>query len=550
MATVPKFRDFVLAREGDPNPAIRFEDQSWTYSEFVAAAADRAAFMRDTHSAGPLHVGVLLDNVPEYSFWIAAAALARGVVVGINPTRRGTELARDITHTDCHWIVTEDRYVDLIEGLDLDVPAARILNIDHSEYGKALAPYAGSPIPEVEAQPDDTLLLLFTSGTSGAPKAVICTQKKLAFVSQSIVANCGLSDATVSYQVMPMFHSNGLFTAYGPTIYCGGTAVLRRKFSASNAIPDIKKYGCTYFNYVGKPLSYILAQPERSDDAENPLEIVFGNEGADIDIWRFSQRFKVPVVDGYGSTETGASVSRTLDMPKGALGEAPDGTKILDPETGQECPRADFDAQGRLLNPEQAIGEIVNTSGANLFEGYYKNDEANAQRMRGGMYWTGDLAYRDKDGYFYFAGRDFEWLRVDGENFAAAPVERILARFPGVVLAAVYAVPDAEVGDQVMAALQFSDLSEFDPAAFDAFLQEQEDLGTKWSPRYVRLSEHLPVTQTAKVMKRTLRTERWECGEPVFFRPAKGAALQRLISADVARLRQEFEARGRDNLLI
>ena len=128
--------------------------------------------------------------------------------------------------------------------------------------------------------------------------------------------------------------------------------------------------------------------------------------------------------------------------------------------------------------------------------------------------------------------------------------QRILARFPGVVLAAVYAVPDAEVGDQVMAALQFSDLSEFDPAAFDAFLQEQEDLGTKWSPRYVRLSEHLPVTQTAKVMKRTLRTERWECGEPVFFRPAKGAALQRLISADVARLRQEFEARGRDNLLI
>ena len=126
------------------------------------------------------------------------------------------------------------------------------------------------------------------------------------------------------------------------------------------------------------------------------------------------------------------------------------------------------------MNAEQAIGELVNTGGKALFEGYYKNEAADAQRTRGGMYWTGDLAYRDADGFLYFAGRDFEWLRVDGENFAAAPVERILARFPGVVLAAVYAVPDEEVGDQVMAALQLADPARFDPAAFDAFLAAAE----------------------------------------------------------------------------
>src|SRR4029453_17935389 len=103
--------------------------------------------------------------------------------------------------------------------------------------------------------------------------------------------------------------------------------------------------------------------------------------------------------------------------------------------------------------------------------------------------------------------RDFEWVRGDGENFAAAPVERILARYPGVVLAAVYAVPDEEIGDQVMAALQLAAPERFDPADFDAFLAQQSDLGTKWSPRYVRITTSLPVTQTAKVQKRQLPRE-------------------------------------------
>jgi acyl-CoA synthetase (AMP-forming)/AMP-acid ligase II len=242
-------------------------------------------------------------------------------------------------------------------------------------------------------------------------------------------------------------------------------------------------------------------------------------------------------------------VIRVPETPKGALGRADAATRVLDPETGAECPVAEFDAQGRLVNAEQAIGELVNTGGKALFEGYYKNEGADAQRTRGGMYWTGDLAYRDADGFLYFAGRDFEWLRVDGENFAAAPVERILARFPGVVLAAVYAVPDEEVGDQVMAALQLVDPARFDPAALDAFLAEQSDLGTKWSPRYVRVGAGLPLTQTSKVQKRALRAQRWECGDPVYFRPAKGQPLRRLGRDDVAELRRRFAERGREHEL-
>jgi fatty-acyl-CoA synthase len=232
-------------------------------------------------------------------------------------------------------------------------------------------------------------------------------------------------------------------------------------------------------------------------------------------------------------------------MPKGALGVGPEGTAILDPATGEESPRARFDGAGHLLNADEAIGEIVNRHGGAVFEGYYKNDEANAARVHDGYYWTGDLGYRDEAGFFYFAGRDFEWLRVDGENFAAAPVERILARHPDVVLAAVYAVPDEEVGDQVMAALDLRPGASFDPAGFDAFLADQPDLGTKWSPRYVRVTATMPVTETQKVLKRVLRRERWEVDDPVFWRPRPGEPLRRLVDADRDELRARFAARDR-----
>jgi fatty-acyl-CoA synthase len=357
---------------------------------------------------------VLLENVPEFPLWVAAAALAGGVVVGINPTRRGSELARDIRHTDCQLVVTEARLRPLLEGLDLGVAPERILDVDDASCARALAPYVDAPIPDAQVELSDTLLLLFTSGTSGAPKAVICSQGKLSLVSQTVVARCGLASDTVSYQVMPLFHSNALFTGFGPTVVAGGTAVLRRRFSASQALPDIRSYGCDYFNSVGTPLSYILAQPERDDDSDNPLRVAFGNEAADADIERFAKRFGVQVMDAYGSTETGASVLRVPDMPRGALGRGDDATRVLDPETGEECPPAVFDPQGRLTNAEEAIGELVNTGGKALFEGYYKNDEADRQRLRDGMFWTGDLAYRDAEGFLYFAGRDFEWLRVDG----------------------------------------------------------------------------------------------------------------------------------------
>ncbi|HEV3450395.1 MAG TPA: long-chain-fatty-acid--CoA ligase [Acidimicrobiia bacterium] len=537
--------EFVRARASDGDRvALRFEDQAWTWAEYVRACAQRAAYLDETLDPGrPPHVGVLLDNVPEFPRWLGAAALAGDVIVGVNPTRRGAELARDVAHADCQLLVTERRYLDLLDGLDLGLGPDRILVAEELEA--PLAPHRDAPLTEHPVDEHGIYLLLFTSGTSGAPKACILSQGRLASMSGRLAEMMRFSADDVLYQAMPLFHSNAIITGFAPWLISGATCALRRKFSASGFLPDVRRYGVTYFNYVGKPLSYILATPEQADDADNPLTRVFGNEAADLDIERFSKRFGVPVIDGYGSTEGGANINRTPDMPRGALGVGPDGTVILDPVTGEERPPARFDDQGHLVNPDEAIGEIVNKKGAATFEGYYKNDEANATRVRDGYYWTGDLGYRDERGYFYFAGRDFEWLRVDGENFAAAPVERVLARHPDVVLAAVYAVPDEEVGDQVMAALHLRPGATFDPGGFDRFLAAQADLGTKWSPRYVRVTPALPVTETQKVLKRVLRRQRWDVDDPVFWRPRRGEPLRRMTARDRDDLRARFEARQR-----
>jgi steroid-22-oyl-CoA synthetase len=526
--------------------AVLFEDQAWTWAEYAHECATRAAYLlAELDRSVPPHVGVLLDNTPEMVMWLGAAALTGDVIVGINPTRRGAELARDITHTDCQVIVTEARHRGLLDGLDLGAVKGNVFDVDSPEYAALLVPYRDAPMPNVEFDPKGIYVLVFTSGTSGSPKACIMSQARLHRMSSGFTLMQELGPDDVMYCTMPLFHSNAIITCFVPWLISGATLALRRRFSASGFLPDVRKFGVTYFNYVGKPLSYILATPEQPDDADNTLTRVFGNEAADLDIERFGERFGCRVGDGYGSTEGGANISRTADMPKGALGVGPEGTAILDPETRTECPPAQFDADGHLLNPDEAIGEIVSQHGGAIFEGYYKNSEADAERVHDGWYWTGDLGYRDENGWFYFAGRDSEWLRVDGENFAAAPLERILARHPDVVLAAVYAVPDEVVGDQVMAALELKPGASFDAGAFDAFLGAQTDLGTKWSPRYVRIVDALPLTETQKVLKRQLRRDLWETSDPVWWRPKLGDPLQPLSDEDRADLRARFEARGR-----
>ena len=169
--------------------------------------------------------------------------------------------------------------------------------------------------------------------------------------------------------------------------------------------------------------------------------------------------------------------------------------------------------------------------------------------MRRGWYWTGDLGYVDGDGFFYFAGRSGDWLRVDSENFAAGPVESVLSRHPDLSVVAVYPVPDTAsgAGDQVMVALETMPGRPFDPDAFAVWLGAQPDLGPKWVPRYVRVSASLPQTATGKVTKVDLRAEAWACDEPVWWRPLDSTELRfvPLTDTDRATLAGGLAANGR-----
>ena len=243
-------------------------------------------------------------------------------------------------------------------------------------------------------------------------------------------------------------------------------------------------------------------------------------------------------MEGYGSSESAVVIMRTPDTPANALGRPrpDDGSDIavVDRSTCIECAPARFDQHGALSNGHDAIGELVNRRGGGAFEGYFANDEATAERLRNGWYWTGDLAYRDADGFFYFAGRTADWLRVDSENFSAAPVEVILHRFVGCVMVAAYAVPDPRTGDQVMAAIEMAPGHGFDPGEFVEFLTAQRDLGTKWAPRLVRSHRLDPLTPT-QGQQAPLRAEAWRCPDPVWWRPAGDATYRLMTAATVPR---------------
>ncbi len=476
---------------------VYFEDSFTSWRDHLQHAAAIVATLRDRlDPAKPPHVGVLLENTPFFSAMLVAAGMSGIVPVGLNPVRRGEALVRDFTKADCQLVLADTNSAAKLDDI-------AHINVDSAEWAAEVDAHRNAEIRFRTSSPADLFMLIFTSGTSGDPKAVKCSHGKVAMAGAMMVGRFDLGRDDVCYVSMPLFHSNAVLVGWSVAAACRGSLALRRKFSASGFLPDVRRFGATYANYVGKPLSYVLATPELSDDADNSLRAVYGNEGVPGDIERFASRFGCLVQDGFGSTEGGVAIARTPDTPTGSLGPLTDGLEIVDPETGEPC------APG-------VVGEVVNTAGAGRFEGYYNDPEAEAQRMAGGVYHSGDLAYRDDAGYAYFAGRLGDWMRVDGENLGTAPIERVLLRHPEVTEVAVYPVPDPVVGDQVMAALVLTLGAEFDPEKFRSFLAEQSDLGPKQWPSYVRISAELPRTVTFKVLKRELSAEGVDCGDPVW----------------------------------
>jgi fatty-acyl-CoA synthase len=541
---------------------LRFEDASWTFAEtFREACRFAHLFLQGRDPGRPFHVGVLMDNSPDFVFAEFGCALAAAALVGLNPTRTGAFLARDIVYADCQIVLVEARYAAQLQAALHSDPAARVTVFVVDSPGaaaqadayprtwtrldKALASVPATD-PNVPVEPTDLLMIIFTSGTTKAPKGVLNSQGRLMLLGWGASMHmCKFTSTDTVYAAMPLFHANAQILALVPALVAGGCIALARRFSKTNFVADVRRYGATLFNYVGTPFAYIMDTPAQPDDAENPLRLAYGNEAPRQYIEAFAARFGCQVIDGYGASEVGVGFSREPTDPARSLGRA-EGVQIIN-EQGAECPRARCDPSGRLLNADEAVGEIVNTSGVFLFEGYYKDEESTQQRTRNGWFHTGDLGYRDTDGFIYFAGRDAEWLRVGGENFLARPVEEILCRYPDVMLASVYGVPDPEAGDQVMAAIALQSGAAFDPVPFGAFVDGEPDLPPRWRPTFVRVATELAVTHTNKVLKRVLRREKFlvdRISDPVYWRPRGAQEFRRFSSDDLAALRERFARAG------
>ena len=225
---------------------------------------------------------------------------------------------------------------------------------------------------------------------------------------------------------------------------------------------------------------------------------------------------------------------------------------MIDAATGEECPRARFGDDRRAAEPRRGHRRHRRAQRAVVVRGLLRQPRGHRRaRAAEGWYWTGDLGYRDEDGTFFFAGRTADWLRVDGENFAAGPVEQILGPLPrgGVGGRLRRARPqDRRPGHGRARARRRASPST--PTRSSAFLAEQPDLGTKWAPRFVRIVEAIPVTATGKVYRKPLRADRWTTDDPVWWRPERSDAYRRLTTARMSPTSTPaFRDAGREGML-
>ena len=245
-------QQLLRQRRHDDTRAIAYGERVWTWREHLAEAeAEAAALVALADPTRPLHVGALLGNSPAMLRAMAAAGLAGYVLCGINTTRRGAGLLADIRRSDCQIVLVDPDHLPLLDGLDLT--GIRVLDVTEPRYAHAVA--AAPPLVALrEVTAADTLMMIFTSGTSGDPKAVRFAHGMAIMCGASLIFQYDVTADDVCYLSMPLFHSNGVAAGWAVGIGSGATMVPAR-FSPSRFLDDVRRYRVTYMNYVGKPLA-------------------------------------------------------------------------------------------------------------------------------------------------------------------------------------------------------------------------------------------------------------------------------------------------------
>lgn len=507
-------RPFLVFRE------LSGAQSSWTYAEFDALVA-RVAGMMASHGVGRGDaVHVALRNSPAFVLiWLAAARLGAWFV-SVDPASSRKDLEQQIRRTSPKFgFCAADRaqvYRSAADGLLHAVAELSETAMDTLDGSSLL----GQPVAAVHVSAADRMALMFTSGTTSAPKGVVLTQANYLHTSTAMSEIIGLESQDRWFVTLPLFHANAQFYCFGPAIAAGASVGLAASFSASGWFSQAAELEVTHASLFAAPIRMILARRPHDAPQLQLKHVWFAQSLGEEHYREFAELAGVAPRQLYGMTETTAIVT-------GNLGTAPShdsiGTralgrrvKLLDPVTGEQCGIG-----------ETGVITVGGTRGVDLFEGYLDDPEKTAQCFTeiDGQTWfsTGDLARADSDGVFSFVGRIDDVIKVAGENVSLTEVEAALAQAPGILEVAVLSRPDP-IRDKVPVAYVVPRDPAHPPVAAELDRWAAEHLAPQSRPREWTIIDELPRTSVGKIRRFKLNApagaERRDL-EPASGRPAQ-----------------------------
>jgi crotonobetaine/carnitine-CoA ligase len=493
-----------LARHAGERPDktfLRIRDEVHSYRD-----ADRAVnrIANSFAAAGVGHgdkVAVMLPNCSEYLFTFFALARLGAVTVSINTGYQDTGLERMLATSQARLLVVDERHLGAVAAVAGRVAALERL-IVRGERAPGTPPatlfrdFVGAdetPVATV-VRPGDPALLVFTSGTTGPPKAVEMSQAYVEIMAADMVEYWRFREDDVLYSPYPLYHVEAPVCTVLPALLIGATAAIGERFSASRFWDEIRFHGATWFSFLGGVLTILAKQPERPDDADNPVRFAIG--AGMPHAWRdLERRWGLRLFEWYASTESGLLAFDDVGEPHrdGAAGRV---TRHYEVKI--------VDADDNELPPGE-VGEIVSRSRRphGQMTGYFGDPEATLRAFRGLWYRSGDSGFFDAEGGIHFVGRTKEAIRRRGVNISAFEVEETLTAHPAVAECAVLGVPD-DLGEEeeVKAVALVAPGAQVTPEELLELAAGRLPRGMR--PRYVELVDSLPKTPTGKVLKREL----------------------------------------------
>lgn len=450
-------------------------------------------------------VVVHLANSPEFIVaWFALSKIG-AIMVPTNTHSVGDELEYIINFSDAKYIITEFEYIDVIGNVLRD--CKNIINVIMCKT-EARMKYPFLPMsalldedvsnPNVEVSPGDVIEMLFTSGTTARPKGALLTHEGAVYQGYATGFQLWLSPNDRVMITLPLFHCNGQFLTLVPTMTFGGTVVLIEEYSASKFMNQIRTHQATFTCIVPTILRTLLKQPPQSNDAVHSLRSCFYALPTSKEEWsEFENRFNFNLMDGYGLTETYAL---TTANPYWGLRKR---HCVGIPSIGLEIKLIDTDEN--IITKPGEPGEIL-VKGNPIFKEYYKNREETDKAIdKDGWLHTGDIGYKDSDGYLYFYDRKKDIIKRAGENISASEVERVLNDHPNILESAVVSVPDSFRDEAVFAFVVLHPDSNISTDEIKGFCKQR--LAVFKIPQYVAIKDKFEKTSVGKIKKPLYKAE-------------------------------------------